>query len=137
MQVFFSASRLQSIDTVAPNGLGGYSRKTQAELEVTEGPLVIISADEAHDRERSKYITPAKEVSEERYRNMLECLPPSRWHRVAPGISVFHVSERITHDIVSWFFQAGDRYFEVQDSDKLTDAELINRITPFTQGTTA
>lgn len=137
MQVFFSTKRIQSIDTLAPDGRGGYSRKTQAELEATEGPLEIVSEDEAYSRERAKHIKPAKEVDEARYYDMLECLPPCKWHGIGGGISVFHVSERISCDIVSWFYQAGDRYFELQDSSMLTDAQLLARIAPFiTQGAT-
>lgn len=138
MQVFFSTKRSQSIDTVAPDGRGGYSRKTHAELEATEGPLEIIDAEQACDRERAKHIKPAKEIDESRYYDMLDCLPPCRWHGIGGGISVFHISEHISHDIVSWFYQTKDRYFELQDSNKLTDAQLLAHIAPLiTQGAAA
>lgn len=68
---------------------------------------------------------PAKEITEERYQDMLEVLPPCKWTSPARGCSVFHVSERLSKNIVSWFVQVGSRFFELQDVDTLTGAQVL------------
>jgi hypothetical protein len=41
---------------------------------------------------------------------------------------MFHVSERITGNIVSWFFQTGGRYFTLDDDATLAGEELARRV---------
>ena len=146
MKVIFYLTKANIIDFVDLDGLGRYSGKTKEQLEVNHGPLVIIdeeeaysltaarilAEDEAYELERDSFRVPAKEVDADRYQDMLEVLPPCKWHRVSGNVSVFHVSERMAHDIVSWFFEVGHepsaRYFELQDSENLSDKELLEAI---------
>lgn len=57
------------------------------------------------------YVAPWKEITEERFHDMLNVLPPERWERVR-GVSIFRMSERTCGDITSHFAQRGQRYFE-------------------------
>ena len=49
---------------------------------------------------------PATETEDE-FRYALECLPPCKWRTVA-GVEMFHISERIRGNLVSWHFRIGD-----------------------------
>ena len=64
-------------------------------------------------------ITSIKVISEERFTDMLEVLPPCKWN-TQNRIERFHVSERITGDLVSWFFRVGTQYYECVDYSSLT-----------------
>jgi hypothetical protein len=65
-----------------------------------------------------------KEVDAERWWDMLEVLPPSRWTR-AGGTESFHVCEYLSGNFVSWFVRIGERYFELQDVDTMKHGELV------------
>lgn len=73
-------------------------------------------------------IAPPKEITEEHYQDMLECLPPCKFHRPRSGWMVFHVSERLSENIVSWFVQVGNRFFELQNEDSLTGAQVVELV---------
>jgi hypothetical protein len=64
-------------------------------------------------------ITNPHEETLAEYEYALNVLPPSRWktHR---GIEVFHISERLTHNIVAWHTRIGDRYFTFNDRDSVS-----------------
>ena len=53
--------------------------------------------------------------------DMLEVLPPCRWTRFDGG-EIFHVSERITGNLVNWYMRKGNNYFtRVQFADQNLD----------------
>ena len=60
-------------------------------------------------------ITDPKEETEREFWWALECLPPCRWGRVK-GVEMFHVSERLEGNIVSWHAQLGGRFATCNDS---------------------
>jgi hypothetical protein len=63
--------------------------------------------------------TKPKQITKERYWEMLEVLPPCRWTN-----GRFHVSERLTGNLVSWFAQKGDLYFEFTEDAAISAASL-------------
>ena len=70
-----------------------------------------------------------KEVSEARYIDMLEVLPPARW-TTKSGSESFHVSEYLSGNFVSWFVRITSsdgsvRYFELQDVDTMKHDALV------------
>lgn len=70
---------------------------------------------------------PPKVVTVERFEYMLNVLPPSKWYR-GGYVEFFHVCERLSGDIVSWFARVGMHssavYYEFQDEATLTKAEV-------------
>ena len=52
--------------------------------------------------EDSLYLKPWKEITEERYNEMLGVLPPEKWKTVS-GVSIFRMSEYITSNITAHF----------------------------------
>jgi hypothetical protein len=81
----------------------------------------------AHDR--AKYSSPPTEISEERWIEMLEVLPPMKW-RGKYGSESFMISEALTFDIRSIFCRIGNRYFELCDTDTLTHDQIVEKCTP-------
>lgn len=69
-------------------------------------------------------ISEFKEIDSERFFYMLEVLPPCKWSTVS-NVELFHVSERITGNLVSWFFKKGDQYFEKVDRDNVDKYSLV------------
>jgi hypothetical protein len=67
------------------------------------------------------------EVDKERYWEMLEVLPPERWgtHK---GVESFHVCEHLTGNLVAWFGQIHDKYFEFTDSCFAKDDDISEKI---------
>ena len=70
---------------------------------------------------------PAKEVDESRYWDMLYVLPPCRWHHCR-GIELFHLSERITGNIVSWIAGLNGKYYEFAHYENASDEELAAKV---------
>lgn len=79
-----------------------------------------------HDKKRL-IDPPAKEVNESRYWYMLEVLPPCRWHHYR-GIELFHISERITGNIVSWIAGLNGKYYEFAHYASASDEELAAKV---------
>lgn len=59
-------------------------------------------------------VTEPTEETEEQWTWALECLPPCKWRTVL-GVEMFHISERVSHDIVAWHARIGDRFFTFND----------------------
>lgn len=92
-----------------------------------EGLKLELVTQEEFDRMNSEYLEGRKsklsEITRERYWEMLEILPPERFGTYS-GCQGFHVSEHITGDLVSWFFNVGERYFECVQSDNITSEQI-------------
>ncbi len=91
------------------------------------GKSAILATWEELDKMHSEYKESLKSepvcITKERYFEMLNILPPCKWHSIG-GVEVFHISERLTDNLVSWFAHYGNKYFEATDEDNLTDAQL-------------
>lgn len=128
MQVFFSPSAqyCSAIDVVQ-DGVGAYSGKTLEEFKAEYPDIQIVDDSVSVQHDRQRRITAPKEISEDDYTYLLEVLPPCRWSNRG-GASVFHISDRITYDIVTWCVRIGERYFSLDDSDKLNGSQVIDMV---------
>lgn len=83
----------------------------------------------------SQYVvTDPKPITAARFFEMLEVLPPARWYR-GDHIEWFHVIEFLTGDLVAWYARIGERYYEFNDTYKLTKEALIDKIVKADQST--
>src|SRR5262249_39726746 len=65
----------------------------------------VVTSEEMETLERAyidSLVTEPQEITQERYDYALDVLPPSRF-RTVRGVQMFHICERITADLVSWF----------------------------------
>lgn len=71
---------------------------------------VVTSAqmDEMTERYAASLVTDPTDETESDWWYSLEVLPPCRWH-TCKGVELFHISERVTLDLVSWHAKVLDR----------------------------
>lgn len=120
------AGHVQSV--LMDNGTVAYTDGlTVAEYERERGfPVRIVSEAELDQLLAAHYQslkTKPLRITEDRFDWMLNVLPPCRWHRVG-GFEVFHVSERLTGPLVSWFAHRGADYWEFTEDCRLSDGAL-------------
>lgn len=114
-----------------PNGTIAYTDGLTPEQYASERGFPVRAISDAEldaltDRWMAGQITDPVEEDSEAFWYALEVLPPCRWH-TRRGVELFHISERISHDLVNWHARVGDRYFTMvhhdgADSDVLADA---------------
>lgn len=100
--------------------------QTLAEYLAEKPDYIVMTESEFDERLAAHYEsqkTIPQECTEEHFFEMLEVLPPCRWHTVA-GVNCFHVSERLTGNLVNWFARRDGRYFEFTQDASITEAEL-------------
>lgn len=66
---------------------------------------------------------PFREITEERYYELLDCLPPERM-----GSGWFFVGEPYYGDLYPFCFRSGGRFFHAERSIRLSDAEISRQI---------
>lgn len=71
-------------------------------------------ADEYLQKQFDSMVTEPEPCTAEHWQNMLEILPPCRWQTVR-GVNMFHVSERLVGNIVSWFARIGESHYTFND----------------------
>ena len=85
------------------------------------------AADKLFEDYENSLITQPVEVTEERWEDMLNVLPPCRWGNYG-GYNAFHVSEHLTGSLVNWFVRTGDKFYEFTDSCYLTTSQMIEKM---------
>lgn len=105
-------------------------RMTLSEYIAERGPVALYTEAEfsalVAEHERAQ-CTPATEETLEQWDDALDVLPPCRWHRYA-GIGLFHISERLQGNLVSWHADVGGRYFSFVDFADTPSAELAAKV---------
>jgi len=117
-------------DFIAPNGVTFYGRKTLEQCQAEHPGAVVMDADEAYALHEARFTNPVSETTEERFINALECLPPGKWGHYQGG-EAFYVTERITGNIVSWYFKVAGRYFTLDDSAAPHPSTYLERVAEF------
>lgn len=74
--------------------------------------------------------TAPREIAPEDYEWLLECLPPCKWNRGA-HFSSFHMSERITGNLVTWCGHYHDKYWRLDDYDTAKHSDLFEQVSAF------
>jgi hypothetical protein len=75
--------------------------------------------------DRARYCTGPKRITQERYEEMLNVLPPENWQR-GVGYSCFRLSERLCGAIASFFVRIGDSYYQINENEN-TDPGVLFR----------
>lgn len=89
--------------------------------------LVVLDIDEAQKRYEDSFRSDPVEITEEKWHDMLGCLPPVAWKRDTSGES-FKMSERMAGSITGIYVRLGNRYFQFYDSIRLPHAECLARV---------
>lgn len=104
---------------LTPDGLVAWSGGLTLEQYAAERgfPVRVVEEDEIDALVKTYtdgLVQAPREISEQDYEQALGVLPPCRWTS-RRGVEMFHISERLTHDIVAWHTRAGDRFFAFYD----------------------
>lgn len=103
-----------------------------AQLSVQYGPdLIILGSAEAMRRYENAFKTEPAEITEERYTEMLNVLPPVAWTN-ANGES-FKISERLAGAVTAIFVRIGERYVTFHDDIRTPHEECCRRAAEFLQ----
>lgn len=130
--VFYVPGRPGIIDVaILRDGVlrGGYSNETREEMDkrypgVQIGDLWTVAAQSEEMFKRA----PAR-ISEERFIEMLEVLPPVGWTR-RNSAETFKLSERTSGNITAIFCRIGTQYFEMQDSIFMSHDAIVHACMP-------
>lgn len=87
----------------------------------------IMTVEQFYDFQYERFATKSEQVTEARYWEMLEILPPLDMHVSGQNTS-FKMSERLTGNLTSIFAQIGDTYWTFVDRDTMTHEEIIAKI---------
>jgi hypothetical protein len=104
-----------------------WGQKTLAVLQENYPDMAVMSVAALIDLQNDKYRTPVAEITQERYIDQLEVLPPMDWCRSNHGES-FKSMEMYAGDVTSIFVRATGRFFEFRDVCTLTHAQVLARV---------
>lgn len=91
----------------------------------------IVSADKFTamlEKHNKAIVTARQEISEECYYEMMDCLPPCRFGTV-DGVQMFHISERLTSNLVNWYGydKKAEKYYTFVDFDYVAIEQIRNK----------
>lgn len=120
--------RLGHHHIILPDGSVAYTdHKSLASYAEERGGTYKILSDAEFDalliETENALVTKPEPISKEQFWYFLECLPPCRWHHER-GVELFHVSERLTGDLVQWCAQIGGNYYGWTDQARRSSKEL-------------
>lgn len=122
--VIFCSRTAHAIDILAP-GQDGPSRI--AALAAEYGPaLTLLSPTEALERSEAPFISGVEEISEDRFDEMLNILPPAGWKTDSDGES-FKMCEFTCGRITAIFVRIGQRYATFSDRMSTPHRECCRR----------
>ena len=127
--VQFDTTAHDLVDVVLPGTDIGVSsgRSVQQTAEHTGHTIVLMELREAARLRDQKYHQPPTPMTQERFDELLNVLPPCQWVRQG-GIEHFYVSERISGDVVQYCVRSGQAFWGLCDRAGLTTAEIAQRI---------
>lgn len=121
--------RLYHHHVILPCGKVAYTDHASLESYAAEhgGEYRVITGDELDalisEHEQSLVTLPAP-IERDQFWYFLEVLPPCRWHD-HKGVELFHVSERLTGDLVQWCARIGDAHYGFIDRAGRASDELV------------
>jgi Protein of unknown function (DUF1419) len=128
-QCYYVPGSTSIVDTLNEEGLTFHFRNTLEEVLQRYPRAELWEAEKAfeeiHRLTYEKYISAPAEITEDRFDEMLNVLPPMKW-RQEHGSESFMISEALTMDIRSIFCRIGDRCFEMADRQSLTHQEICD-----------
>lgn len=122
---YFDGTCLTSMSDDRHNDYGG---ETLEELHEREKNPYLIAVSPGRMSLLAKRYTralsrPFREITEERYYDLFECLPPARM-----GSGWFFVGEPYYGDLYPFCFRSRGRFFQAERSIRLSDAEIFRQI---------
>lgn len=123
------------VDLIHPDtGLTLHLQQDAAEVRERYPTAERMTCDAAFDAAdevaRSRYRRDVGEITEERFNDALNVLPPVGW-TTRQGVESFRISERIWGNLTDIYARAGDRYFSLADDIRLPPDVVAERVRAF------
>ncbi|MFZ3461416.1 hypothetical protein [Vibrio harveyi] len=93
-------------------------------------PVKVVSIDEYNTEIKTynrRYHTKAEPITKQRFEDMLNTLPPMRWHSVG-AYEVFCFTEAYHDTVYRWFARSNNLAFEFKHDRDATDKELLEAL---------
>ena len=129
-RVIFIPSKNTVQDFIRPTGTTFINCRTLADYLPEYPDAVVMDADDAYARHEAEFIKGVTETTEERFNYALEVLPPGKWGHYQGG-EAFYVTERITGNIVSWYFRVSGRFFTLDDNAAAHPSVYLSRVSEY------
>jgi hypothetical protein len=113
--------RPSAADILQPSGTGFYSHQTPTQL----GGVVMAEADYTAALAAYWVAQPAELISEGRYFDMLDCLPPQDWHTAAGADQAFRFMEEQDEGISAFYCKRGPVCFKVYRPTVSRSADVL------------
>lgn len=110
----------------------GTTEVPQRLREVYGDRLIIVSVEQAYQRQQDAAKTPVEEITERKWTYALEVLPPMAWRNTGTRES-FKMSEFVVGDVTAIYVRLGgggapDRYFTFHDVYRLSHEQCCDRV---------
>lgn len=126
--VIFCTKTAHAIDILTPGQNGPERIKA---LSATYGTdLILLSPQDALERSEAPFITGVEEISEDRFHEMLNILPPMGWKTDSDGES-FKMCEFTAGRVTAIFIRIGARYATFSDRASTPHQECCRRAAEF------
>lgn len=122
--VIFCTHTARAIDILRP-GEEADARIAALTCEYGES-LILLTAEEALTRAEAPFISPCEEISEDRFYEMLNILPPAGWKTDSDGES-FKMCEYTSGRITAIFVRIGARFVTFSDRMSTPHREYCRR----------
>jgi hypothetical protein len=122
--VIFCTRTNSYIDNLLP-GQDAYHRLAQL-IPKYGHDLVMLTPEEALIRFEAQFLSGPEEITEERFQEMLNILPPVGWKNDSDGES-FKICERTAGRLTAIFIRIGERYATLTDDIRTPHQECCRR----------
>lgn len=108
--------------------IGRYTRMTKEELSSRmKTELLVTERDTFSRMQDDSYVTEPRLITEERFQEAFECLPPLRWETHL-GVESFRFMEHSCGDITTIFARTGDQFWEFEDRFNMSRDDLAQKV---------
>ncbi len=79
------------------------------------------------DNYKNSLVTGFQEITKQKFHDMMEILPPCKWGTF-DNVEMFHISERIYGNIVSWYFKYNNKYYTCDNFNYTNRNDLAKKL---------
>lgn len=106
-----------------------YGRERLEDILRRDPSAEVLPEEQAFARVEGLFISGPKAISEQRFVEMLECLPPMDWDHSRER-ECFKMSEFLYGNVTSIFVRIGEYYYELADYGSLKASEIFEKVRP-------
>ncbi len=115
---------------IKEDGTVAYTHLTVEEYLEDNPGCVVVTSEELTKLEVGYFVTPFQEITEDFWQEMLEVLPPLKWHDIENRFNVFFISEATNSHYHALYLKdrRTNKFYSCTESVFIKDAELFEKI---------